>query len=106
MLKEDCDMSAKTQGLFVCGPMVKHQVKKARCGGDACAPTTAVGDEKKGEEGEEKKEDVIFCFVYKYRCRFPIVAGKILANLIMVWHVDEEGKIGEEGRRTQTGCWL
>jgi len=90
VLDPECDMSAKTRNLFVCGPMVKHQVEKGESG-------WGEGDDE-GEEEEEKKEDVIFCFVYKYRCRFPIVAGKILANLITVWHVDEEGKINDEGR--------
>ena len=102
-LDPQCDMSTKTENLFVCGPMVKHQV--TGCGGDA-GEEKKDGDDKANskkakkvvEVVEEKKdEEVIFCFVYKYRCRFALVAGKILAGYIKEYHV-KDGKVDEGGK--------
>ncbi|GMI10934.1 hypothetical protein TrVE_jg5875 [Triparma verrucosa] len=72
VLTQDCDEVERTKGVFVVGPMVKHN------------------------------EEVIFCFIYKFRCRFALVAGEILSRLIAEYHsvqtnsdgtvvVDEEG---------------
>ena len=83
ILEDSCDMSTKTDNLFVVGPMVKHDSK-------GCADEEEKEEEenkKKGKKGskkkkktkkelkeelakkEEEKQDVIFCFVYKFRCR-------------------------------------
>lgn len=49
------DESVKTRGLFVCGPSLRHL--------------------------DAQGEALIFCFIYKFRGRFPIVAQTIAARL-------------------------
>lgn len=51
------DESTTTPGLFLCGPMLRHP--------------------------KSSGEDFIFCFIYKFRGRFPIVAETITAALEM-----------------------
>ena len=37
-------------------------------------------------------ETVIFCFIYKFRCRFALVAGEIVSRLIEEHHAVEISK--------------
>ena len=48
------DESVKSAGLFLAGPTVRHRVKD---------------------------DTFIFCFVYKYRARFPVIAKSIAERL-------------------------
>ncbi|MEM6362776.1 MAG: monooxygenase, partial [Planctomycetota bacterium] len=50
LLLNECDESTLTQGLFLCGPAVRH-------------------------------DNHVFCFIYKYRQRFAVVAKAIASSL-------------------------
>jgi hypothetical protein len=65
------DESTRTPNLFLAGPMLVHEV--------ACA------------DGQDDGDDIIFCFVYKYRTRFAVVASEIIRR-----HVQDLQKILEE----------
>ena len=67
------DESTKTPNCFLAGPMLVHEVACADDGGGGGA-----GD------------DIIFCFVYKYRTRFAVVAGEIIRR-----HVEDQRQILE-----------
>lgn len=83
VLDPACDQSTKNPGLFVVGPMVKH--------------ITNVDCEESKERSNE--EDVIFCFIYKFRCRFALVAGEILSRLVLDYNV-ENGVLDDVGKDT------
>lgn len=34
------------------------------------------------EDGDEDSKNIIFCFVYKYRTRFPVVASDIIQSYL------------------------
>ncbi|GMI33106.1 hypothetical protein TrCOL_g2344 [Triparma columacea] len=85
VLDEGCDESKRTKGVFVVGPMVKHKAEK--------------GCEHEGGGEQEEAQDVIFCFIYKFRTRFALVAGEIISRLVLDYHVCQDtGEIDEEGR--------
>jgi hypothetical protein len=79
------DESKITDNLFLAGPALTHKL--------SCAP----GNDTDGSTGEDQFEkdadvddetqDIIFCFVYKYRARFPVVAGEIIKRFVESQHV-------------------
>ena len=84
VLSPDCDEVRKTPGIFVVGPMVMHTIDlAAKEEGGSCGKVGAMVEEKKEMI---QPETVIFCFVYKFRCRFALVAGEILSRLIAEHH--------------------
>ena len=105
ILDPECDMSTTTEGLFVCGPMVKHPVGGCGTSHDHDEEEKPKKKAKKGKktakkvvEEEKKDEDVIFCFIYKYRCRFALVAGEILSHLIELYESNDKGELEEGGK--------
>ena len=94
-----CDEVMKTKGIFVVGPMVKHIVDVGQpkdggtptCGKAAMTPAEMI-----------QPETVIFCFIYKFRCRFALVAGEIMSRLIEEHHAIATSKelltLDDEGR--------
>lgn len=105
ILSPDCDEVEKTKGLFVVGPMVKHTVDVGHVDDGLRVPSCAkIGGLKTDEREMLEPEDVIFCFIYKFRCRFALVAGEILSRLIAEYHaVDSAGDgsivVDQEGHR-------
>jgi len=77
-VSRECDESLLNSGVFLAGPMLRHY---------AC-PTD-----------KEKNEVVVFCFVYKFRTRFPLVAGEILSRLVFQDNYDGVSSIDPEGHR-------
>lgn len=57
------DESTVTKNLFLAGPSLMHRL-------------TCKDDEE--DDGEDDSKNIIFCFVYKYRTRFGVVASAIL----------------------------
>ena len=119
ILKETCDESQKTTGLFVVGPMVKHSVEVGgvnrdqlkKVGDPPPADGPAADDIQrmgtltcpklsKLQSSTATREDVIFCFIYKFRCRFGLVAGEIMSRLILDYHTEENGNPAEN----EEGC--
>mmetsp|Transcript_55258 Transcript_55258/g.82179 ORF Transcript_55258/g.82179 Transcript_55258/m.82179 type:complete len:120 (+) Transcript_55258:671-1030(+) len=43
-----------------------------------------------------KKEELVFCFIYKYRTRFALVAGEILSRLIYEDHCTRQNFHGDD----------
>ena len=64
-LLSEHDESCRTPGVFMCGPSVRHCVSRA-------GP---------GKANTDPPVELIFCFVYKFRNRFAIVARTILERL-------------------------
>lgn len=65
VLSVECDEVKRTKNVFVVGPMVKHVVDMGK-GGNSCAKL----DNIEAEQREMiRPETVIFCFVYKFKCR-------------------------------------
>ena len=73
ILSPDCDEVQKTTGVFVVGPMVKHTVDVASAsddeGGEPAGSCAKIGVTKSEEREMMQPEDVILCFIYKFRCR-------------------------------------
>lgn len=89
-LSQSCDESLKTSGFFVCGPMVRHVLESSSENCDNYTPGVTRGcinssfsnetDDISSMSNPSLLNDVteiIFCFVYKFRTRFALVAGKI-----------------------------
>ena len=111
IVSQDCDESTTSPGLFLCGPSLRHFVAKSaaasqgedsgceRIAGNCYADARA--DEEKSSKdvadgGEDREElvEIIFCFIYKYRSRFPIVAGEILSRMVHETHTETTDKHG------------
>jgi len=111
VVTQDCDESTISPGLFLCGPSLRHFVAKdaaasqgddlgcKRIAGNCFADAKA--DEEKSSkdvaddgEGREELVEIIFCFIYKYRSRFPIVAGEILSRMVFETHTETTDKHG------------
>ena len=58
----DCDESTKTPNLFLSGPMLRHTI-------DSCSVDNGC-------------QTAVFCFVYKFRTRFVIIASEIVYRII------------------------
>jgi hypothetical protein len=54
ILKEEADESTRTPGLFISGPMVRHRTANGMA---------------------------IFCFIYKFRMRFALIAAAIASRM-------------------------
>lgn len=104
VLSQDCDEVVKTKGVFVVGPIVKHVVDVEEKGEEKgeVRGGTCMKDRTNEVERSKTKEEVIFCFIYKFRCRFALVAGEILSRLTVDYHsikTNEDGTVvvDEEG---------
>ena len=88
ILSLECDEVKKTEGLFCVGPFVQHVIDLAEdcvCDDDKDEEGKDGKDGKEGKEGKDGKESklkgkrkrkqsaeletIIFCFIYKFRCR-------------------------------------
>jgi putative flavoprotein involved in K+ transport len=108
IVSQECDESTVSPGFFLSGPLLRHWVPRVstvstigedfgcRSTGGGCSTDADVGEEKSSKdssrdtvegEGEELVE-IIFCFIYKYRSRFPIVAGEILSRMVCETHTE------------------
>lgn len=98
-LSQSCDESLKTSGFFVCGPMVRHVLESSLDNCESNIPGVTHGcinsyfsndiDDISSISNPSLQNDVteiIFCFVYKFRTRFALVAGEILSRLIYEDH--------------------
>jgi len=105
-VSQSCDESLKTPGLFICGPMLRHTLNKNSSSNHNgfcedfidCADSYIKGDAEKADKSHasqiisnETKElaEIIFCFIYKFRTRFAVVAGEILSRLVYEDHCTE-----------------
>merc|ERR1711871_605449 len=61
------DESTKTPGLFMVGPGVYHKI--------------SLGEKDKDANDGQSELEFIFCFLYKFRARFPVVASAIADKL-------------------------
>ena len=89
-----CDESTLVSGVFLCGPLVRHYVKKKTTGeGIDDRNRCGVRDfeiESGGLEEEGEEEEIIMCYIYKFRTRFALVAGEIMSRIIVEDHIIEE----------------
>ena len=87
-LDKQCDESTKTTNLFCCGPMLRHDI-------DSCEMPA-------NEEDKTKCQTAIFCYIYKFRTRFPVVAEEIIFRVVHERYSvpDEDGEpiITREGQ--------
>ncbi|MGH7974031.1 MAG: NAD(P)-binding domain-containing protein, partial [bacterium] len=94
VVSQSCDESLKTPGFFICGPSLRHvsmqSVNDLQCNSSiSClGPPSQLGKQKQptlimtDSPSTRKIDTVIFCFIYKFRTRFSLVAGEILSRLI------------------------
>ena len=74
------DESTITKDLYFAGPALMHTL--------TCRPgqEDVVEEKEKGNnnenEGDDDSKNIIFCFVYKYRTRFAVVASEILRRFV------------------------
>jgi pyruvate/2-oxoglutarate dehydrogenase complex dihydrolipoamide dehydrogenase (E3) component len=78
------DESKTTRNFFLAGPALSHTL--------SCAPgdgnEEAVVEDEVGNNGEvdDETQKIIFCFVYKYRARFAVVASEIIKRFVEAHH--------------------
>ena len=70
-----CDESTKTRNLFLSGPMLRHWPSSSVTSGDG----TVCAD-------GQRVDPIIFCFIYKFRTRFAVVAAEILTRVVHERH--------------------
>ena len=76
LLNPKTDESTEVKGLFLAGPSVVHNTNKA------CYMEESMDDNHQRDE----TRDIVFCFVYKYRTRFPIIASEIIRRVLKDRH--------------------
>jgi len=109
LVSQECDESLKCPGVFLCGPMLRHFVSRNRAkvshAGESCLHNfipqkieTQIQNKITHENSREINE-IIFCFIYKFRTRFALVASEILSRLVFEDHFDTKG-ISDESCQT------
>mmetsp|Transcript_39906 Transcript_39906/g.82085 ORF Transcript_39906/g.82085 Transcript_39906/m.82085 type:complete len:181 (+) Transcript_39906:2-544(+) len=114
LVSRDCDESTISPGFFISGPMLRHWAQQEssnsssrgmRCGsnedkGRSYHPVDLTTEEEKsskdtahatttgGESTSQREVEIIFCFIYKFRTRFALVAGEILSRLVYDSHTE------------------
>jgi len=73
-LNPACDESLTTANCFLVGPAIRYRGSTVGC-----------------------TNDVLLCYVYKFRCRFGIVAAEIVSRIIEEEYVDENGALEGAG---------
>lgn len=102
IVSKECDESTKIPGIFLCGPMLRHFIpkkkKNSKQNNIVCDNNSNRLEKYFGEDYDniQEEEELIFCFIYKFRTRFALVAGEILSRLIFEDHVIETDKNGED----------
>merc|ERR1711871_139779 len=71
------DESTKTPGLFMVGPGVYHKISQ--------------GEKDKETDDGQNELEFIFCFLYKFRARFPVVASAIADRLGIAKSIQKRG---------------
>ena len=88
-VSKECDESLKTSRVFLCGPMLRHFVKQNYSESKTCLPNWLIDLSANRSSIEKKENEIIFCFIYKFRSRFALVASEILSRLILEDHLDQ-----------------
>lgn len=91
MLDKETDESTKVPNIFVAGPTLRHEIDDCNIDKDQSNCDTAV-----------------FCFIYKFRSRFAIVASEVINRVINqryteVEEDEDEDEDSEEKKEPQVG---
>lgn len=101
IVSQSCDESLLCKNIFLSGPMLRHTVTicndNTNNNHNECANRHMNKNANKNtfsnEDNNNKKlQELIFCFIYKFRTRFSIISGEILSRLVCNDHC----KINEE----------
>ena len=65
------DESTKARNLFLSGPWLRHS-----------ASFCPAGSSNPDKNSNNDDDDVLFCFIYKFRTRFAVVAGEVLSRVV------------------------
>lgn len=114
------DESTKVPNVFLSGPMLFHKLTFAACkakdehgnegngengqmgngkhNGDVIPVANGAESEQVGEEPDcDDNDTIIFCFIYKFRTRFAVVAGEIIRRIARDKFINSQGKLQSEG---------